>query len=616
MESTLLLFLTLSTALATAAALLSRRGSPRFAQVCSVAAMVGTAVIGLVGLYATMTGQELLRDVIRGWIVSERSAEPLRIGVAVKPTVPLLIVAFAVWGIGVAAAKEDLRIRVGITLGILGSLVIFVAGSFWTALLGLAFLVFAQNLTEIEEAMRSQARGERAARWLIENMAFLSVVAWAALSVHGRFGLREQDRAVWPAWSDSQDVFGALLVMGVFFLSRPFPIMRSVLEASRGQWWQDFWLRQAVYVMALLWVVSQHQMAFSPDAVAILEILIGVLGLFSVWTAWFQTHAFVRLQALVPVAMALALVAEVSAGMRSGVWVGFGLLLGLLGLAALVDSEAEEPETGKPSGTHRTALIFVTLQALLLPGMAGSSFWLQLLSDTPVARTGGMVLYLLVWFFWSATLATHARSRWSRPLRTPVRPWLWVLLALGFLFGSSPLWIRQGLPGGWSTMLVSAADFSVWGANPEKMLSGLAVTTAGFLLGLFWTAEARASIRDGKLAAVLREGFYLHRLWEAPYMATVAAWRRHERTERDRKANTGWRALPAGLVRGTYRYSLRSAEFLERATWNSGSAVFRKLVTVPGKTFQLLQSGDLQWYLVLALLGTVALIVLSWRTWS
>lgn len=592
------------------------------------------ALAGAVGASMASIAEQGFRAkvLLRGWVLPPGEAGSITVGI-LEDQVGLLMTGLSL-AVGAlllsqrkAMAREPRIERVfsATCLSTAGLAVAWISATPWLALAGIALTVLGGFValgsrwgSDQEATLASRFLKERSWGMLLTLLGVCGLIAF-------RPGTDWADAAAWaslPADRWSEELGAVLLVAGIFVQFHPFPFLSTLVASSEV----STTIRVVLIQLFPAWAAYALLIRLSPQLRAL-----GVLSLL----AWVQLASAV-------LALGAGLLQQywragfhlwVSAGLSISVAVlafsdsvtAVSLLVGIILGASVVASSASmlTSGTGGGAGTDRSAWV----KAAGLFGMAAASGmvgfvsagggigWISQNWGDPVrSGTFTFVLFLFALLGWKQALIILKISQkvdlgWGSVLS----PFVLVILSLGIVwtgtitggavigtfdqFFASPLQILLGSPQAVDEASFLSASGAYWGV--------FAVA-----LAVAWWVSTKAPWKPrspglANLVATVAAGYGVDQL--ASRALGGVAWIGSAAVEWiDRKF--WWTWVPVGADVGVRRLAEAASKADGFMTERLRIALTRS-VEVPSKLLQLLQSGDVQWYLFFAIGSAVALLI-------
>ncbi|MGE4107419.1 MAG: hypothetical protein AB7F66_09425 [Bacteriovoracia bacterium] len=563
---------------------------------------------------------------MRGWIDPTSSPVGIQVGFAYDVVgqswillgILLTVLTFVISG---ESAKPTRKLATALLCGAIGSGIAWQSSTPWMTLIGVAGCVLAAGLALVATA--SEESETFPVRQLSEPVLGIFVVAvGAGVLVHAGASLRYDVYGAWPQLGSVE--FGAtLLVLGAYLLLRGFPWLNWIaatpeaLVLPRTLVCQVFLASSA---FCLLYRLEPHL-----REVGILPVLgyVGAAsGMISALVAGFQENAKRGLACWLNAAQCGSLTALAFVGAGAGFMVFVSATLGALVLFALLfgDERGKPKETKAASGSvmNKVAAVFAVGAALGLPGWVGTLGAVPLLGalwENPPALATAVILYLALGFsFFRILLAS-----WRR-LSTPLMHWslnVFVWLALvsvltltwsgtltGDLLrdGSDRLFQFSLLE--YPKELIDARHLTL--DSVQRIVpTQLAAVLAGLLIA-YWMRNVFAKWEKKRppFYRFVAQGFFVDegvgKAWNSIARASIALDAVFARRL--------WQKKMADFAGKSLEHTARGFAKIDRVSAKSIDWVLKQSMIVPAKVVQVVQNGDLQWYLLLVLFFVVALL--------
>jgi hypothetical protein len=564
----------------------------------------------------------------RGWILPPGDTGALTVGAFEDPLGYSLSILAALLCMVLAMTRpllaEEARPERTLASACLGSAAVcisWVSLTAWFSLVGLViallagFLAFGSRWNSDDEALSSSRFGREAAFGLIFAMigAFLLIASGADLAW--------KDSAPWPSTATTW-LGSSFLITGLLIQLHPFPLLGWVSQPSQGVaparalFTQIFPAWCALAALVRLEPRLRALGAFPVfGSIALVSVVLSALaGL--VQTEWRRAHSLWLSSGFGLAAAALAFAGPwpgVSIALATGV---AGYALSLLGTAM----ESESSEARARPGASRTALLLAAAASTGMVGFVscgGTLRWLVLaLGEPALAAAAGLALFLSALLAWRAAfILFRARSR------SPLSP---VVLAAAFatlVLSLAAVWTGTatggavpGNPDAFGRAALSALFSGAPALDESSFINAsglhwgllfLAVATA------YWTTARRKDSWEAlrasfpRATAFVANGYGIDLVFDWILRGLRKAGDALESTI-DRKTWNDW--IPRGLHVAISRF----AGFTARADLlmtDRLNGTVRRGVDVSGKMLQLIQSGDVQWYLFFAVGSGIAILI-------
>lgn len=623
-----------------------RRGGTRVSRHADWVALGGWLPLGLasiIGFVQQMGAEAMPLAWKRGWILSHTALDGAKIGTFFDLQglwlllMGALLSLFALFyrpepgqarGHEREAAPE--RILASILIGFTGLSVGAVALTPWmslvaVALAGLAGFFALGPRWELDEEAQGAIRfvSERAWGW---GLSFLGACVLGSTGADLTAG-----GAPWES-SIAAQLGGALLASGLFFQLHPFPFSRVAVLPSRS----PVLVRVLCTLILPGWIAFFTLVRFEPQlrAVGVLPIL-GYVALASAGlcalAGFFQTRWNLGLNAWLAISQSLAVAALAAAGPAAGLAILVGAGLGAFILASAGSSLSATGESATPEKSAQAIWLKAACFLAAFIGMGGPGFlasgaylkWLaQDAADPTLLAVSGLGLFLSGWLGWrvawmAVIQSTTARISWGYALS----PYALALTALavfstgalsgGAIPGASDLVLESKLME-FFTFARDAAEIS------QEFISASILHWALFTLAIpvAWWATAREkdvffSLRTSlpRLSRFVESGYGIDAgagrvVWLLQSIGSfLQKWIDHR----------VWGQWIPGLLDTGVRGIARATALVDRSIWLKMESTLSQSINSPAKLLQLIQSGNLQWYLFFAVGSGIAMLLHFWK---
>lgn len=577
----------------------------------------------------------------RGWIWPHEETGAITVGIlndAIGEAMAILSAIAATLGLigsgGPGHGPRAGRSYAALGLSAAGVALAWFALTPWLALTGTAltvlggFLALGRLWDTPSEALIATRYGYERSWGLLLSLFGLCVLAGehAPLSLQHAAG----------AWStpDSPSVLlgAGLLFFGAFVQLQPFPFLGWVMKSSETPSPARILVSQVYPAWAVFAVLVRLEPQFRAEGLfpdlgwlgLISSALAALAGLLS--PNWRQ-----GLGAWLSAGFSFAVAALAFSGPAAAFCIALGVGLGasaLAGFGAALESGGPITQTGKQRATWAKAgCAFAAAAGTGFAGFiaagglvrAGSLIW----SQPVLVGVGAVVLFVFVFLGWKVALQVMAT-------RESVQAgWVEVLAPYGMIFLSMGVIWRGSLSGGLIPgdpdrvfhsllSLFFGASGEAWGEEAavapasglywvvQFMAMGAAFITAG-RKPEFWPGVSRKLPR---FSAFVASGYGIDALFQRILLGLSWAGNMNVRFF-DR---SGWGEWLSGLLgRGARRSAAVFAAADLRLSRGIGEAV-RGWVEAPAKALQLIQNGDVQWYLFFAVGSGIAILAYFMKT--
>jgi hypothetical protein len=570
----------------------------------------------------------------RGWIGQHDLPGAITVGIledslglVLSGFVAVLTLCFLGFTELISSENRPNRVYVGGLLSVAGVSLAWLSSTPWLSLLGvgistLSGFVALGTLSNEESAEKISQFGRERTFGLVLAVLGAAVLAGQriALTLDHGFSLPAQNLGSFFDWAG-----GALLVLGLYLHLQPFPFLGWLAESSEEPSAASILINQvfpAVGAFAIL-------IRFEPElrSIGLLPIVGGyalVSSFLAVCSGLAQSGWKKPLSLWVSASFSMAFAALCWAGPSAAVLILIAASIAGLGLACL----GRMKDLGFRSGAVQTAIIMMALAAGGLPGFVGLGGYIRLLvfsaSDPARVSAAAVVLlgvFLLLWKVSWAILRTTEKVE-SPEKKTAIIPaYVLVILALGVLWTGAlsggvvphdpdhvmPSWLNLSMTQAFGSSPADWADDA--GANLGVGLYGAIAALAAILS--FWLCGRQDDLwlglfgKSEKVSAFFRSGYRLDRTG-AKFVRVLnlsGGWIESFVGER-----LGARWIPQALAASVRVPAVWLDRVNVRVHEQSGTAL-QRAIEVPGKLLQLIQNGNVQWYLFFALSCTFAILI-------
>jgi len=602
------------------------RALPRCGDWLCGLALVGLFLGILLNQPALFNGSVGSETWIRGWIWPKGEVGSILIGLLSDPmglamsTAAVMIALFAIMNrrmVSTEARAE--RFYVAATLGAAGTMLSWMSLTPWLSFMGIGFANLA-GFIALGARWDEAAPAERAARFSRERSIGLLVAMTGVFALlSSGAGLDWSTPLSWPS-GRGIELGAGLLLLGIMVQFQPFPFLGWIVLKDDSLIVERVVFSQVFPGLAAFALLVRLD---APLRASGAYVLMGWFSLAScilaIGTGLFQKGWKVGLSAWVSASFAAAAAAAAFAGARVGLVMFLGFSLAAISIA-MAGATLEKASTGG----LKAAVFFA---AILGGGGLGSVVcgggvrWLQAgLTDTGSSATGMIFAFALFWLnllLW--------KQAWMLTERGSSGKANWIGVALPFVplvIGLGVLWTGAlsggALFGDPDRVMVSAVDkfFGTTGAATGDETTFITASWVYWgVLVLSWIFAYWMSSESGSRWQALQTSFPgMSRFFGGAYGVDVAtkkglsglSWgsRQAEKyvTEKIWKE---W--VPQGAQRGGHRVSVAvvaADDFL----WSCFCRTLRRGVDVASKLLQLIQNGDVQWYLFFAVTMGIAVL--------
>ena len=489
----------------------------------------------------------------------------------------------------------------------------------WMCFIGLALTVFGGGLS-YGSHWENDSEARVAIRFLWQNsIGLLLTFIGASVLVSGQFNLFLNESAVWSSEGGafSAAVLGSLLmILGLFIQAHPFPVLGWVVAESKQCPPQRTLLNQIfpVWVGFILMLRLEPQfrtLGLLPSvgwAAAGASVLTVICGLF-------QKNWRVALGLWVVAGFSLSFAILAFTGRNAALAFLLGVSLSAISQANLGNALEEKISTHSPKTKAKAkwlkGLSFVSAASgsgcIGFLTMSGGIQWLEKMIESPVMAASflfflvlfGLLSWCLAWRV--VRLNQHSGCSWS----VFVSSGFWLLLSMS-------IWWTGTLTGGavmdFSDRLMPSLLELIFGVvtptlkDPTDFWSVTSMYWGGLIfavLAAYWTSGRkedqwnRLSVVFPRVIRFIASGFEMDHFYKRCGRILTGLGRLAEKGV-DQKIWSVW--IPKGI-----KYFLENLSDRFRRMDSTISAIIggsvRRIIEVPGKTLQLIQTGDLRWYL-------------------
>jgi hypothetical protein len=593
-------------------------------------AVLALSCFGLTRHLASGTPSALWRA---GWVWPRRESGALHIGLLGDSLAFAFAAVISICGFVLISDRPTLRSQrhperfyAAVSFGACGAALAWFSLSAWLAFIGIAIAAVA-GFISLGSHWNTESEATLATRFAGESVFGLGLAVLGAFILTSHDNLLVWSDAITP-WKDAPItvVGSSFLLVGLFLQFHSFPLLG----------WSGLAAGTPAPTKVLLTQVFPGMAAFA--ILARLEPQIRVTGILPV-AGWFAITA-AALSALTGILQAdwrlslntwtgtgfsIALAALCFAGAPAGTQLM--LAVGLSAFSVALFANALELGGASSISNHKRALwckIGAFASSAMGAGMlgfisaSGSAQAIALCSES----VGGGIVFALSFFLY-ALLAWKTVWIISDLKNNSEAPWVSILPALIIpLLALSLLWtgalVGGVFPGRGDVVFTSTlADYFANAArNPEADLQSLApwlhlIALVLAILIAYWTVGRKNNAWESfnksfpRLATFIRRGYGIDFL--SAHLARGARWTGDQLVAGvDRKLWDVW--VPGGasfvITRVSALFSKSDGYVSEKL-----AATVRRTVDVPSKFLQLLQSGDLQWYILFAVGSGVAILL-------
>lgn len=594
--------------------------------------LIGLAIAG-VDLYRHDFKPELLQT---GWIWSRTQAGSITVGLLLDFG-GLLFASFSVLMGLVFLSQRTLlkkepkldRVYAALGFSVSGLLLAWFALTPWVALMGLILTAFG-GFTALGARWGTSSDAHLATRFVTEKMAgiLLAVLGACGMSA-SRQSLNWLVDVVDAAGQNGvafNDFLGAVfLVAGLYIQSQPFPLLGSLAQASGT-------------LISIRTILVQMSPAIASFACFFrLETQLKAIGFFPGIGWIYLVSAFLALgMALAQPRWQASFGAWLSAGMSiciaalafAGPWSGLSLLLGVfVGTVAFASSATAMNEDIPSSPTSIVRSRWMKVVGFLGMGSAtgmigfisvsGMIRWFSLSWTMPLVACFVLFVLFLFWF-------TGWKLMWK--LNLSVRPiemsWFAIFCTFFFiLIALAIFWVGSvtggAFPSDFDQVLPSLFQNLLAGDQGKISQQEVSTLISSVFLGMFILAlggsfavarKEKAQTKTRTLSPFVRtvaSGYGVDVLFRFLFNAVVSVGRGIENLV-DQKIWSEW--IPDVMAQAIRRISLLVSN-TDAKVYQRFFIVLKNGVEAPAKALQLLQNGDVQWYLLFAIGSSIAILI-------
>ncbi len=594
---------------------------------------LSAVVIAIILHWSGYLGDGPLESELVGWVFRQGDDRSLRFGMAADHLGLLFVFLSAL--LGGAALFPLLRITTkshapqfvlgSIALSTVGSAVCWTATTPWLYSFGVTFLIVggAFAFRRLPEKKNDGKDVERFLRERLLGFLFLllGVGAWSSLGID----LRPDTGASWAG--SLSTVALILLLFGVLFQFQAIPLLKSHLLAGETSGTLRLLATQIFPGWASFALLLRFQKDFEVLGVLGIASWISLgLALLTAFAGLLQREARNGVPMLQAVVFLIAFSALIQIGPGAAIAILLSATFGVLGISYVGELNPEEEERQRsPASAYSLANRIPVFSAGLavtgglgLLSSAGFSLWVNALFGDPWALAGGL-------FVLSVFSAQAWRVVWLVLRSQPPRPHHWTTLLFPYVLSIGTIGvIWQGFP---VVALLEDANARLFQSIIEGPL-GFKISGLDNDQGFSITAI---------LQGVLVSSFLFASWLSAPTVDRLTGlWDRFPVTTRFIGEGYGLDKLAERLLTSVLRLGVTLSKVFDLKIWESwiprlGEAAIANVsgpagradqrlrawidrssartVAFPGKLVQLLQSGDVQWYLFFAIGSALALLL-------
>ncbi|MBI2711497.1 MAG: hypothetical protein HYX41_01360 [Bdellovibrio sp.] len=569
-----------------------------------------------------------------GWILPKTDANALTVGVfqdlfgLVLFLIAALVAAGLLLNTSVFKHAHSERSLGALAISMAGMGVVSLALTPWLLFVGLALTVVGGGLS-FAAFWENDAEAKVTARFFWENsFGLLLTFFGACVLVTGQLNLFLNETSVWKEESSFTGALGLALVFAGFFLqAHLFPVLGWVVAESKQSPTQRILLNQLFpsWALFVLLIRLEHQfraLGLFPG----LGWLAACAALLAFLSGLFQRNWRIALGLWTVGGLSLALTILAFTGRTPAFAFLLGMSLSALAQGNLGSALEEKPTTSNAVARTRAfwlkGLSFTAAASgtgfIGFLTLSGSLPWVAKAIDSPVQVT--FFLFLLFFFgllgwciAWRISKLTSAsNSSWMVILSSV----LWLILSLavlwtgtctgGAVFGSIDRVLPSLLEGVFGAPGMDFKDSpESWSAS--SFYWGVLLIS---LLTAYWTSGrkedkwTRIAQVFPRVSSFVAQGFQMD-LFYKKFVQTLAWVGRSASRVIDGRIWSEW--VPAGI---TYFLERVSSLFrgVDAAISDGIGTSVRKVIEVPGKALQLVQTGDLRLYLFFVISSGFALL--------
>ena len=608
--------------------------------------LVGLSLIGLIAAFFfeqnAPSGESVVNiSYLRGWIWPRQEEGAISIGI-LKDSLGVALSTLAAFLAGAVIAVRGLllnekrteRFYAAAAFACAGVTISWLALTPWLAFLGVFFAVFG-GFIALGSRSGVDAEASLASRFILER-------SWGLLfALFGAFALSSSGTTmVWmniarePGIAQSVSWLGAvLLAIGMLTQLQPFPFLSWLVMPSETLSVARSIFGQIFPGMAAFAVLTRFDGQFR--AMSIFPVF-GWVALISAvlttFTGLFQNDWRKGIGTWISAGFSCA----VAALCFTGPWAGTALLVStaVAGTAFVmfgsnldkIENEIEDKIEEKPSFPERVTWIKVgsISAAACGTGMvgfvscAGMIRWIMNTGGDPsLSGVFAVTLFLMAFLLWKQVwLLAKQESRTSASWFSVLAPFLIIIGSLGVVWVGS---LTGGaIPEQPDLLMTSLLDLffpaqaSLHQDNSFLTASWLHWGTLSFaILGAYWTSGRKQDLWESldhkfpKTGSFFAQGYRMDPLMKR-FLKVVVWMGSAIQSLIDRRIWGRW--IPGSLSWGTYRIA-QGASIADESITRWLNRGIRRGTDVPSKFLQLIQSGDVQWYLFFAIGTGIAILI-------
>jgi hypothetical protein len=429
----------------------------------------------------------------------------------------------------------------------------------------------------------------------------------------------------------SRERLGALLLLfGLLVQFQPFPFLGGLVRSEGPpRFFQPILLQLFPALAAAPLFIRLDEGLRSDVSFKIFGACALASSLLATVSGFFQERWRSGVLCWISASLCLSLGATAFASPKAGLLLLVTTVMGatalIFGFASLEEKAAANPAT-QARALWAKVLLFAgiaTATGVVGSASAGSGIgWIASNLERPaIAAVSGAVL--LIWAIYGWRLAWKAAQVSS----ASNAPWRWILLPLFFVvMGTGLVWdgtlTGEALPERMDRVYDSITTF-FFHAAPEGRLSSEDLITVsiiywtGFLLAIgcaYWISQKREKEEDSwkvlrakmpGAAAMIASGYGVDRLVSLIFRFVT----RFSRAAQSMIDERFWVNLVPSLATQGLRATGRAAARTDERQSKRLSRIVSETVEVPGKVLQLIQNGDVRWYVLFATGMGVSILV-------
>lgn len=582
---------------------------------------------------------------LRGWIWPNEATGALNLGVVVDPTglcVSLLILVLAVILLVTRPLVRDYacpeRFHGAVGLAAAGAILSWISLTPWLALMGIAlallaaFLALGANWDSNEDSALAIRFGwERSWGMVLAILGGCGLVGTrSSLPLEGVWAI--------PAGTSVWDTVGAvLLVVGLMIQFQPFPFLDLALRPSKG----TPWIRTALAQVVPAWAAFAILLRLEPQlrSLPVLSILGWVMlgsAVIGIVAGFLQSNWKSSFGVWVSCGLTLACSALFLAGQRPGLAIALGVGLGgcaVAGFSSLLLSGKKDRKANPANTAVRWIQAGCLLGICAGTGMigfisaGGSLYWIwQEWSEQPVlAGVSIASFFLLVTLGWKVFWDLRGEvgeSSFCEHWSSLISPFALVAAAMGWIWTGAIS--GEVIPGGADRVIPSLFDLFFGASKMPNGEDSAFMASLGFYAGSVVLGVAAAYWISGKLRVPAEDD---HRFGARVFRFVAGGYAVEAGTTKFASGvvwlgNSSQRLMDEMLWRQTMPQALSVTVVRVGAVMSSIDDIIAaktreflgKATDLPVRLLQLIQNGDVQWYLFFAIGSGFAILVYFLRT--